>query len=86
MSFLQRRRGLLPYLLLAPGPRCGCVFFFAGAALLHGAAVSLEEGTIFTGYEFTWNFQTYTDAISQLRRAAVRSFVYAGAATADRAR
>ena len=26
--------------------------------------ISLEEGTIFTGYEFTWHFETYTDAIS----------------------
>jgi spermidine/putrescine transport system permease protein len=44
--------------------------------------VSLEEGTIFTGYEFAWNFETYTDALSRYDTQLVRSFLYAGAATA----
>ena len=45
------------------------------------ARQSLEEGTIFTGFEFAWNFQTYTDALSNYDEQLVRSFVYAGAAT-----
>jgi spermidine/putrescine transport system permease protein len=46
------------------------------------ARQSLEEGTIFTGFEFAWNFQSYTDALSNYDEQLVRSFLYAGAATA----
>ena len=79
MSVLRRRRGLLPYLLLLPGLLWLLLFF--AVPLYYMARQSLEEGTIFTGYEFTWNFQTYTDALSNYHEQLVRSFVYAGAAT-----
>jgi len=79
VSVLQRRRGLLPYLLLLPGLLWLLLFF--AVPLYYMARQSLEEGTIFTGYEFTWNFQTYTDALSNYHEQLVRSFVYAGAAT-----
>jgi spermidine/putrescine transport system permease protein len=79
VTILQRRRGLLPYLLLAPGLAWLLLFF--AVPLYYMARTSLEEGTIFTGYEFTWNFQTYTDAISNYDEQLVRSFVYAGSAT-----
>ena len=39
------------------------MFFFA-VPLYYMARTSLEDGTIFTGYQFAWNFETYTDAIS----------------------
>jgi spermidine/putrescine transport system permease protein len=45
------------------------------------ARQSLEEGTIFTGFEFAWNFQSYTDALANYDEQLIRSFVYAGAAT-----
>ncbi len=80
MSFLQRRQGLLPYLLLAPG-LLWLLFFFL-VPMYYMGRVSLEEGTIFTGYEFAWNFETYTDAIATYDTQLVRSFLYAGAATA----
>jgi len=80
VSLLQRRPGLLPYLLLAPG-LLWLVFFFL-VPLYYMGRVSLEEGTIFTGYEFAWNFETYTDALSNYDTQIVRSFLYAGAATA----
>jgi spermidine/putrescine transport system permease protein len=79
MSGLLRRRGLLPYMLLAPG-LLWLLFFFL-IPLYYMGRVSLEEGTIFTGYEFAWNFETYTDAISQYDTQLIRSFVYAGVAT-----
>ena len=79
MSVLQRRRGLLPFLLLAPGLAWLLLFF--AVPLYYMARQSLEEGTIFTGFEFAWNFQTYTDALSNYDEQLVRSFVYAGAAT-----
>jgi spermidine/putrescine transport system permease protein len=79
VSVLQRRKGLLPYLLLAPGLAWLLLFF--AVPLYYMARQSLEEGTIFTGFEFAWNFQTYTDALSNYDTQLVRSFVYAGAAT-----
>ena len=79
MSILQRRRGLLPFLLLAPGLAWLLLFF--AVPLYYMARQSLEEGTIFTGFEFAWNFQTYTDALANYDVQLVRSFVYAGAAT-----
>jgi spermidine/putrescine transport system permease protein len=79
MSVLQRRRGLVPYLLLAPGLAWLLLFF--AVPLYYMARQSLEEGTIFTGFQFAWNFQTYADAISNYNEQLVRSFVYAGAAT-----
>jgi spermidine/putrescine transport system permease protein len=79
MSLLQRRRGLLPFLLLAPGLAWLLLFF--AVPLYYMARQSLEEGTIFTGFEFAWNFQTYTDALSNYNEQLVRSFVYAGVAT-----
>jgi spermidine/putrescine transport system permease protein len=79
VSILQRRRAALPYLLLAPGLAWLLLFFLV--PLYYMARQSLEEGTIFTGFEFAWNFQTYTDAFSNYHEQIVRSFVYAGAAT-----
>jgi spermidine/putrescine transport system permease protein len=79
VSVLQRRRGLLPYLLLAPGLAWLLLFF--AVPLYYMARQSLEEGTIFTGYEFAWNFQTYADALSNYDEQLVRSFVYAGVST-----
>ena len=79
MRMLQRRRALLPYLLLAPGLLWLLLFF--AVPLYYMARQSLEEGTIFTGFEFAWNFQSYTDALSNYDEQLVRSFVYAGAAT-----
>jgi spermidine/putrescine transport system permease protein len=79
VTLLQRHRGLLPYLLLAPG-LLWLVFFFL-VPLYYMARTSLETGTIFTGYQFDWHFQTYTDAIKNYDQQFIRSFVYAGSAT-----
>ena len=79
MRLFQRRPGLLPYLLLAPG-LLWLVFFFL-VPMYYMGRISLEEGSIFTGYEFAWHFETYTDALSNYDTQIVRSFVYAGAAT-----
>ena len=78
-AVFQRRRGLLPYLLLTPG-LLWLVLFFA-VPLYYMARISLETGTIDTGYQFNWHFQTYTDALSNYDTQLVRSFLYAGAAT-----
>jgi len=79
VTLLQRRQGLLPYLLLAPGLLFLVLFFLV--PLYYMGRTSLETGTIFTGYEFTWHFQTYTDAIKNYDQQLIRSFVYAGSST-----
>ena len=79
MTFFQRHRGLFPYLLLAPG-LLWLVFFFL-VPLYYMGRTSLETGTIFTGYEFNWHFETYTDAIKNYDQQFIRSFLYAGTAT-----
>jgi spermidine/putrescine transport system permease protein len=73
------RRSLLPYALLAPGLLWLLVFF--AVPLYYMAEISLKEGTIETGYQFTWHFETYTDAISNYDEQLLRSFWYAGLAT-----
>jgi len=78
-ALFQRRRGILPYLLLTPGLLWLVVFF--AVPLYYMARISLETGTIFEGYHFNWHFQTYSDALSNYDTQLVRSFVYAGAAT-----
>jgi spermidine/putrescine transport system permease protein len=79
VTFFQRHRGLLPYLLLAPG-LLWLVFFFL-VPLYYMGRTSLETGTILTGYQFNWHFETYTDAISNYDQQFIRSFLYAGTAT-----
>src|SRR5688572_10283104 len=76
---MPRRRKLLPYVLLAPG--LGWLLLFFAVPLYYMARVSLQEGTIDTGFRFTWNFETYADAISNYSEQIVRSFAYAGVAT-----
>jgi spermidine/putrescine transport system permease protein len=75
----RTRRSLLPYALLAPGLVWLLVFF--AIPLFYMAQISLKEGTIDTGFEFTWHFQTYADAISDYSAQLLRSFWYAGLAT-----
>jgi spermidine/putrescine transport system permease protein len=79
MTLFQRRPGLLPYLLLAPGLLFLAFFFLL--PLYYMGRTSLETGTIFTGYQFNWRFETYTDAIKNYDQQLIRSFVYAGSAT-----
>ena len=79
MTLLRRRRGLLPYALLAPGLLW--LFLFFVIPLYYMGRVSLEEGSIDTGYRFTWHFETYANALSDYRDQFLRSFLYGGAAT-----
>jgi spermidine/putrescine transport system permease protein len=79
MSFFHRHRGLTPYLLLAPGLAWLAVFFVAPLGFL--AYQSLQSGSFDFGYEFTWAWDNYRDAISTYHEHLIRSFVYAGLAT-----
>jgi len=77
---LQRRKGLLPWLLLGPGLVWLILFFLV--PLYYMGRVSLLEGSDLEGFRFTWNFDTYADALSVYQTQFGRSLVYAGVATA----
>ena len=79
MSFLHRHRGLTPYLLLAPGLAWLAVFFVAPLGFL--GYQSLQSGSFDFGYEFTWSWENYREAISTYHEHLIRSFLYAGLAT-----
>ena len=73
---LRRRRQLLPYLFLVPGLLWLIIFFLV--PLLNQAYVSLQSGDSELGYTFTWNFSTYSDAISNYHEQFLRSLKFAG--------
>ena len=81
MGFLHRNRWLTPYLLLAPGLAWLAVFFVVPLGFL--GYQSLEQGDVFgIGYKFSWAWGNFSDAISGYNGQLIRSFEYAGIATA----
>jgi len=79
MGFLHQRRGLTPYLLLAPGMLWLAVFFLVPLGFL--IYQSLQSGSLDFGYAFTWAWGNYWSAIKGYRGQFERSFEYAGLAT-----
>jgi spermidine/putrescine transport system permease protein len=73
------RKAALPYLLLLPG--LGWLLVFFAIPLVIMLLESLKTGTIDTGFQLTWEFSNYTDALSDYKKQFVRSFEYAGLAT-----
>jgi spermidine/putrescine transport system permease protein len=80
VAWVHRHRGLVPYLLLAPGLAWLAVFFLVPMYYL--ASTSLQTGSLEVGYTFTWAWSNYSDALSTYHVQFVRSLKYAGAATA----
>ena len=78
MSARLRKAGL-PYLLLLPGLGWLAVFFLIPLGYM--AFESLKEGTLDTGFIFSWQFSNYTNAISDYNEQFLRSFEYAALAT-----
>jgi spermidine/putrescine transport system permease protein len=74
------RKATLPYLLLLPG--LGWLVLFFAVPLVIMFLESLKTGTIDTGFQLTWEFSNYTEALSDYREQFLRSFEYAGLATA----
>jgi spermidine/putrescine transport system permease protein len=77
---VTRRASRVPYFLLLPGIAWLLIFF--AAPMLFLASQSLQTGSLESGYRLTWHFGTYVDAISTFHAQMIRSFVYAGTATA----
>jgi len=73
------RKAVLPYLLLLPG--LGWLLLFFAVPLVIMALESLKTGTLDTGYQLTWEFSNYTDALRDYDEQFIRSFEYAGLAT-----
>src|SRR3954451_2206207 len=74
-----RRQGVLPWALMGPGLLWLGIFF--AIPLYYMAQISLKQGSIDTGYQFTWHFQTYVDALRHYDTQFLRSFWYAGIST-----
>jgi spermidine/putrescine transport system permease protein len=73
------RRRLVPYLLLAPGIIWLILFFVV--PMYYMARLSLDTGSLQTGFHFNWQWSNFSDALSLYKSPFLRSFYYAGAAT-----
>jgi spermidine/putrescine transport system permease protein len=71
----RRLRWLTPYLFLLPGGLWLVVFFIVPMLVM--GSVSLQEGSLGTGYRLTWNFGIYPEVINQYSLQFVRSILYA---------
>ena len=76
---VRLRKAALPYLLLLPG--LGWLLLFFALPLVYMAFESLKTGTIDTGFQLTWEFSNYTNALKNYDEQFIRSFEYAGLAT-----
>ncbi|MEU9733994.1 ABC transporter permease [Streptomyces sp. NPDC048002] len=75
-----RKRGRwTPYLLLLPGLAWLVVFF--ALPMVYQASTSVQTGSLEQGYEVTWHFSTYWDALTEYYPQFLRSVLYAGSAT-----
>jgi spermidine/putrescine transport system permease protein len=77
MTTLRRR--LVPYFLMFPGTFWLVIFFVV--PMYYMVRLSLDSGTLETGFRFSWQWSNYKDALSLYDSQFVRSFYYAGAAT-----
>jgi spermidine/putrescine transport system permease protein len=73
------RRRLIPYFLLGPGLIWLVLFFVVPMYFM--ARLSLESGTLATGFEFTWDWANFSDGLTEYDTQFLRSFLYAGVAT-----
>jgi spermidine/putrescine transport system permease protein len=78
---MQRRRWLLPWLLMAPGLLWLAVFFVLPNVQM--IVMSLSEGSLRQGFDFTWNFGNYGELITDegLYDNYRNSLLYGGLAT-----
>jgi spermidine/putrescine transport system permease protein len=70
---------LAPYLLVMPGGLWLLAFFIVPIVFM--ASVSLQEGTLESGFRLTWHFGRYIDVIRQYRPQFVRSLAFGAIAT-----
>jgi spermidine/putrescine transport system permease protein len=80
VAFLRRRKGVAPYLLLAPGLAWLAFFFVVPLGFLGHQSLEKQNPIDFT-YTFRWAWHNYSDAITTYHTQLVRSLEYAGMAT-----
>jgi spermidine/putrescine transport system permease protein len=71
---------LAPYLLTLPGGLWLALFFLIPIVFM--ASVSLQTGSLESGFALTWHFGRYVEVLQQYHVQFVRSLVYGSAATA----
>ncbi|HEU5325245.1 MAG TPA: ABC transporter permease [Candidatus Limnocylindria bacterium] len=71
----RRWRWTVPYLFLIPGGLWLLAFFVVPMLVM--ASVSLQEGSLGTGYRMTWNFGIYPEMVQQWAAQFGRSLLYA---------
>jgi spermidine/putrescine transport system permease protein len=71
----RRFRWLTPYLFLLPGGLWLILFFVVPMIVM--AIVSLQEGSLGTGFRLTWNFSVYPEVFNQYLPQFLRSIIYA---------
>lgn len=73
-AWLRRHAGLVPYLFLLPGGLWLTLFFIIPVATM--ATVSLQEGTLGSGFRMTFNFGIFGDVIGRWDDQLLRSLQY----------
>ena len=79
-GWLRRHRGLIPYFFLLPGGAWLILFFVLPMLIM--ASVALQEGTLGTGYQLTFNFGIFPEVLGRYDAQFLRSLVYALIVTA----
>jgi ABC-type spermidine/putrescine transport system, permease component I len=72
---LRRYRWAVPYLFLVPGGLWLLAFFVVPMVVM--ASVSLQQGSLASGYTMTFNFGIYPEAVSRWAPQFLRSLEYA---------
>ena len=77
----SQKRGWTGYLLMLPGALWLLVFFVIPTVTLVSTSLYDPSGSILTGYQMTFHWQNYVDAVQGYGPQLWRSFGYAGTAT-----
>ena len=75
------KRKLTAYWLLLPGALWLGLFFVVPFYSLVATSLYDPNGSVLTGYDMTWAFSNYVDALQAYWRPLLRSLVYGGVAT-----
>jgi spermidine/putrescine transport system permease protein len=75
------RRRYTGYLLIIPGILWLALFFLVPFYSLVATSLYDPTGTVFSGYEVTWEWSNYTTAVSENWGPLFRSFLFGGLAT-----
>jgi spermidine/putrescine transport system permease protein len=73
-SWLRRHRWLVPYMFLLPGGLWLIVFFLV--PIITMGSVSLQEGSLGTGYRLTFNFGIFAEAVARWDTQLIRSLLF----------